>query len=579
MGRLSSAGKNHPHNDDSTVVASNLSKNLKSRRPVAPRIATLPGDDPSCGAQKPSLASIDDDTEDGDTHKEGRDDIMIMSSINAIDVHRISWSPAADVQIEVKDAQVNSVCTQCDDDMDALRAQVDTGAHVSCADQLHMLHNCRDFTRSLPSPVKLLPATVGSDAVPKGMGYLHVPAKNPQGFLSVQTFCTPCLRTTAIDERDLVKASDVRVKDIESDSIAKHKDAGTFTYHAKHSVNSSKDVVIHGVLVDDKCYTGALIPPDLDPSDPKATPAASSVLVIDSDPEFAKQCRKATVLAIHGHQEAVEARLREEMTKLPTQFHSLPFHGHIQSNTPVSTIKAATERLLWHQRLSHPSDCCLFNAHQHADGVPRFPHMERVLDICPTCVRSKQTKNAAGGNTTRTAEQPYQGLSIDFSFSGTRSKNTFNRFPIGTKVKKKFGDKMFKGKVTRSPEDTTEQDPNAADFGETIQSWRVECEDKAQEDCNEREMEQIAYGNLPRFDPHKHCDDDYIGCNGETSWILVTDHFSRMKHGDTRVSKASPINWLRDFLEKHAPACSGKHVFMDQGGELYDNPKVCKLFT
>jgi len=131
------------------------------------------------------------------------------------------------------------------------------------------------------------------------------------------------------------------------------------------------------------------------------------------------------MLAIHGYHKAVETQLREEMTKLPTQFHSLPFHECIQSNTPVSTIKAATERLLWHQRLGHPSNYYLFNAHRHADGVPRFPHMDCVLDICPTCIRSKQTKNAAGGNTTRTAEQPYQGLSIDFSFSGTRSEKYF----------------------------------------------------------------------------------------------------------------------------------------------------------
>jgi len=262
-------------------------------------------------------------------------------------------------------------------------------------------------------------------------------------------------------------------------------------------MNSSKDVVIHGILINHKCYTGALIPPDLNPSDPKATPATSSILALESDPKFAKKCRKATTLAIHGYHEAVEAQLRKEMAKLPTQFHALPFHEHIQSNTLVSTLKAATERLLWHQRLGHPSNYNLFNAHRHADGVPRFPHMDRVLDICPTCVRSKQTKNAAGGNPARTAEQPYQGLSIDFSFSGTRSKNAFDRFPIGTKVKKKFGDKMFKGKVMRSPEDTTEQDPNADDFGETTQSWRVEHEDQEQEDCNEREMEQIAYGNLP----------------------------------------------------------------------------------
>jgi len=92
-------------------------------------------------------------------------------------------------------------------------------------------------------------------------------------------------------------------------------------------------------------------------------------------------------------------------------------------------------------------------------------------------------------------------------------------------------------------------------------------------------MEWIAYGNLPRFDPHKHQGDGNIGLNGETSWILVTNHFSRMKHGNTRVSEASPINWLRNFLEKHAPACSGKYVFMDQGGELHNKPEVRKLFT
>jgi len=111
----------------STVVTSNLYKNLQSRRPVAPRTATLPDDnpsvllcDPSCDTPKPSLASINDDTEAGDMCKEERDDIMIMSSINAIDIHRISWSPAADVQIEVEDVQVNSVSAQHDDDMDAL---------------------------------------------------------------------------------------------------------------------------------------------------------------------------------------------------------------------------------------------------------------------------------------------------------------------------------------------------------------------------------------------------------------------------------------------------------------------------
>jgi len=164
---------------------------MKSRRPVAPRIATLPDDDPSCIIQKPSFTSIDDNFEDGDLCKEGRDDIMIMSSINVVDIHRLSWSPAADVQVET--VAVKTVADHLDDDPDAIRAQVNTGAHVSCTDQLHMLHGYGDFTQSFRSPIKLMPATVGSDAIPKGVGYLHVPAKNTKGFLSVQTFYTPYL--------------------------------------------------------------------------------------------------------------------------------------------------------------------------------------------------------------------------------------------------------------------------------------------------------------------------------------------------------------------------------------------------
>jgi len=117
------------------VVASNLTKNSNPRRPVAPRTATLPDDDPSCNVQKPSLNSVDNDG-DGDTCKEGRDDLMIMSSINAVDIHRMSWCPASDVQVKPVDAQHD------DDDPDAIQAQVDTGAHVSCTDQLHMLHGC-----------------------------------------------------------------------------------------------------------------------------------------------------------------------------------------------------------------------------------------------------------------------------------------------------------------------------------------------------------------------------------------------------------------------------------------------------
>jgi hypothetical protein len=69
-----------------------------------------------------------------------------------------------------------------------------------------------------------------------------------------------------------------------------------------------------------------------------------------------------------------------------------------------------------------------------------------------------------------------------------------------------------------------------------------------------------------------------MGVNGETCWILVTDHFTRAVFGDTRVSKASPLEWLRSFLHRHSPQCDGKYVYLYQGEELYANPAVRGLF-
>ena len=45
----------------------------------------------------------------------------------------------------------------------------------------------------------------------------------------------------------------------------------------------------------------------------------------------------------------------------------------------------------------------------------------------------------------------------------------------------------------------------------------------------------------------------YEGFNGKTCWILVTDHFTGMKYGDTRTSKASLIKWLPYFLSQYSP--------------------------
>ena len=105
----------------------------------------------------------------------------------------------------------------------------------------------------------------------------------------------------------------------------------------------------------------------------------------------------------------------------------------------------------------------------------------------------------AGPHSTCLATQPYQGLSIDFCFTGTSSKDSTRKL-------------------------------------------------------------------------------DYKGINGETCWILITGHFTGMKHGDTRISKGPPLQWLAHFLARYNPPCQDKYVYMDQGGELFNHPEVHNLF-
>ena len=73
----------------------------------------------------------------------------------------------------------------------------------------------------------------------------------------------------------------------------------------------------------------------------------------------------------------------------------------------------------------------------------------------------------------------------------------------------------------------------------------------------------------------------YEGFNGETYWILITDHYTSMKYGDTRTSKASPLKWLNFSLSQYSLGdnCKDKYVHMDQGGELCNNPDARNLFT
>ena len=74
---------------------------------------------------------------------------------------------------------------------------------------------------------------------------------------------------------------------------------------------------------------------------------------------------------------------------------------------------------------------------------------------------------------------------------------------------------------------------------------------------------------------------EYLGLHGERAWILVKDHFSRYLFGTCLELECSPLNWLCTHLSFYNPIVGtncGCYVHMDQGGELYKNPRVCKMF-
>ena len=69
----------------------------------------------------------------------------------------------------------------------------------------------------------------------------------------------------------------------------------------------------------------------------------------------------------------------------------------------------------------------------------------------------------------------------------------------------------------------------------------------------------------------------YKEINGENCWISITDNFTGMKHGDARITKASPIAWLRNFLNHYYPNCNDNYINLDQWDVLLNSSDVKEL--
>ena len=78
--------------------------------------------------------------------------------------------------------------------------------------------------------------------------------------------------------------------------------------------------------------------------------------------------------------------------------------------------------------------------------------------------------------------------------------------------------------------------------------------------------------------PHNKQVDSLTGINGETAFLVVTDHIFYDVFGFAAESKAPPIDWLEKRLVPLNPSTErGRYACMDLGRELGRNPKIQAL--
>ena len=73
--------------------------------------------------------------------------------------------------------------------------------------------------------------------------------------------------------------------------------------------------------------------------------------------------------------------------------------------------------------------------------------------------------------------------------------------------------------------------------------------------------------------------DNLVGFNGETCYVLLTDHFSGRIFGRAFATKAPPVDWLNQWLANNTPDCPDKYIRMDGGGELGKCHEIRETFS
>ena len=90
-----------------------------------------------------------------------------------------------------------------------VRAQLDTGADITCTNIKAVLHECKPHSQSFPCKVCLVGAIgkagdKGLGIHPSGEGILHMPASTSTGFIPVRCVYSPHLTSTLLCEDNIL---------------------------------------------------------------------------------------------------------------------------------------------------------------------------------------------------------------------------------------------------------------------------------------------------------------------------------------------------------------------------------------
>jgi hypothetical protein len=382
-------------------------------------------------------------------------------------------------------------------------AHIDHGANISVTNQKLLLWGYRtvDCTKPIPC-VRDLSATIHRA---EGHGFFCLPLGPPTKCILIPALYCPTIHDNIISPSALCRS----LGDGASGTVLLHS-AGTGFAFIRLTQPPLK-LVLRGVVVHGQLWTeSAFVSPTLEQRSlaiPDTTFSNFFVVVSQGAPSSIVQDPPVPVMAMSSPPEAVL---------------TLPFS--------VSTLRSATshsasalslhaQQILWHARTGHINMRRLQEAHKFVDGIPSHLPSLDASNLCPVCLSCKMRRCPASKMSSRTARQPYEGISIDFGFI-----------------------------VQRASDDPPSSNPLSIVLDDSpITNWS-------------------AYTALR-------------GCNGETAYLLLRDHWSGALWGTCTVNKSPPVDWLSYWLLRHPCSSPTKYVRMDQGGDLGGSRKITDLFT